>query len=107
MRQCYNCGWEWKQPQTPAFREMCPRCDSFLHCCKNCSLYDPTSPQQCKSSTVELVAEKDRGNFCEEFRFRETESPKVTRPKKPFLAKDEEKLDPREKFRRLFNDSKE
>ncbi|HUU68465.1 MAG TPA: hypothetical protein VM223_17920 [Planctomycetota bacterium] len=72
-------------------------------------LFDLTAPQQCKSSTVELVREKDRGNFCDEFRFRETESNRPPRTKKSPLLKQtgEEKLDPREKFRRLFNDSKE
>lgn len=105
MKQCYNCGWEWKQPQTPAFREMCPRCDSFLHSCKNCSLFDATAPQMCKSSTVESVGEKDRGNFCDEFRLREIESAKpAQKAKKVFSAKQEEKLDPREKWRRLFNE---
>jgi len=109
MKQCYNCGWEWKQPQTPAFREMCPRCDSFLHSCKNCALFELTAPQQCRSSTVELVREKDRGNFCDEFRFRETESNRPPRAKKASLMRmdSEEKLDPREKFRRLFDDSRE
>jgi len=104
MKVCYNCGWEWKQPQVPAFREMCPRCDSFLHCCKNCILYDATAPQQCKSPTVELIAEKDKGNFCEEYRFRDTETARPPKPKKPLETKQEVKMDPREKWRRLFNE---
>ena len=104
MKQCYNCGWEWKQPHVPAYREMCPRCDSFLHCCKNCSLYDETANQKCKSPTVENVREKDRGNFCEEFRFRDLETTKVAKPRAAFASKPEEKIDPREKWRRLFNE---
>ena len=105
MRQCYNCGWEWKQPQTPAFREMCPRCDSFLHCCKNCALFGDSAPSQCKSPTIDLVSQKDRGNFCGEFRFKESEGARVAKPKNAFSSKpDEEKLDPREKFRRLFKE---
>jgi hypothetical protein len=84
---------------------MCPRCDSFLHSCKNCSLFDATAPLQCKSPTVELVGEKDRGNFCDEFRFKETEGTRAPKPKNTFTSKpDEEKLDPREKWRRLFNE---
>jgi len=83
---------------------MCPRCDSFLHCCKNCSLYDETANQKCKSPTVENVREKDRGNFCEEFRFRDLETTKVAKPRAAFASKPEEKIDPREKWRRLFNE---
>ncbi|HUS59588.1 MAG TPA: hypothetical protein VM141_13150 [Planctomycetota bacterium] len=105
MKQCYNCGWEWKQPQVPAFREMCPRCDSFLHCCKNCSLYDESANQKCKSSTVDKIREKDRSNFCEEFKFKEVATAKIEKTRKAFsTGKPEEKLDPREKFRRLFNE---
>jgi len=104
MRQCYQCGWEWKKPHQPAFRELCPRCDSFLHCCKNCSLYDRTVHHQCKSPTVEPIADKEKGNFCDEYRFLETSPPPKPKPSKPFSSKAEEKLDPREKWRRLFKD---
>ena len=105
MRQCYNCGWEWRKPHRPAFREMCPRCDAFLHSCKNCVLYDLTAHQQCKSSTIELNADKERGNFCDEFRFTRAEtapsagSSESAKPKKP-----ETSIDPREKWRQLFKD---
>jgi len=105
MRQCYNCGWEWRKPQTPAFREMCPRCDAFLHCCKNCSLYDETAPHGCKSPTVEPVADKERGNFCGEFRFIQTQTAPSENKSKSFEPTEkEEKLDPREKWRRLFKE---
>jgi len=106
MKQCYHCGWEWKKPHQPAFREMCPRCDSFLHCCSNCMFYDPTAHSQCKSSTTELVSDKEKSNFCDEFRFREKESTADSKPPSNSVKdKPEDKLDPREKWRRLFGES--
>jgi len=104
MKQCYNCGWEWRKPHRPAFREMCPRCDAFLHSCKNCSLYDETAHHQCKSPTVEPVADKEGGNFCEEFRFIENEAAPSRQSPRPAETKQEERLDPREKWRRLFKE---
>lgn len=103
MRQCYNCGWEWRKPHEPAFREMCPRCDAFLHSCKNCVLYEPTANQQCKSPTVELIGDKERGNFCGEFRFTRIETePKVS--KTAHSKKEDDNVDAREKWRRLFKE---
>jgi len=109
MRLCYNCGWEWRKPHEPAFREMCPRCDSFLHCCKNCTLYDETAHHQCRSSTTEFVGDKERGNFCEEFRFRVTEAAKPAESTSSFLRdsrreRSSRSMDAREKWRQLFKD---
>jgi hypothetical protein len=105
MRQCYNCEWEWRKPYEPAFREMCPRCDAFLHTCKNCRLYEPTAHQQCKSPTVEAVGDKERGNFCGEFRFMKTEPPPSSKNSETLDSKKEDDgLNAREKWRRLFKD---
>jgi hypothetical protein len=39
----------------------------------NCVLYDASAPQQCKSPTVELVQDKEKANFCDEFEFADRE----------------------------------
>lgn len=67
--RCYHCGAVWDKARKPGFNERCPSCDAFLRCCLNCRLYDPHASSQCRSSTTELVREKDRPCFCEEFDF--------------------------------------
>ncbi len=114
MRQCYNCDWEWRKPHQPAFREMCPRCEVFLHSCRNCSLYDETARHECKNPTIEFISDKERGNFCEEFRFIVIEPPPSARSMRSAKAAkaaeeaskqtEDDRLDPREKWRRLFKD---
>ena len=109
MRTCYNCGWEWRKPHEPAFREMCPRCDAFLHACKNCAHYDETAHHQCKSSTTEYVGDKERSNFCEEFRYQiqQVEKPVENTDQFPRNGRKEQSnkaVDAREKWRQLFKD---
>ena len=73
MKACHKCGAEWKGEGQPPFHETCANCGAFLHCCLNCRLHDPYAHNQCRSSTTEPVAYRDRDNFCEEFRFFEGE----------------------------------
>jgi len=44
-------------------------------------LYDPASPQQCKSPTVQLVQDKEKSNFCDEFDFAEGKGPQAPDPR--------------------------
>ena len=76
MHVCFSCGTEWQGESKVPFRELCPDCGAFLHCCLNCRLYDRFAHQQCRSDTTEPPRDKDRGNFCEEFIFRSGEPPK-------------------------------
>ena len=48
-------------------QEACPRCDSDLHCCRNCRFRDPGAHNQCRETQAEWVKEKDRSNFCDYF----------------------------------------
>lgn len=68
MRYCYRCGWKWPREEPPGFRDVCPQCQSFLHCCSNCRLWD-ADHGQCTSATTDPVADPSAHNFCEEFRF--------------------------------------
>ncbi len=82
MKLCHKCGEEWiSQHRIPGRTETCSRCGYDLRCCLNCSLYDATAPQQCKSPTVELVQDKEKGNFCDEFDFAEGRGPQKAEPK--------------------------
>ena len=68
MRYCHRCGWRWVRDEPPGFRDVCPQCRAYLHCCLNCALRD-TDHQMCASRTADPIADPSVHNFCEEFRF--------------------------------------
>lgn len=76
VKTCHACGAEWRSAtgQRPAKAETCTTCGADLHCCLNCDHYDPGAANQCRSRTAEPVLQKDRRNFCDEFRFAEDAS---------------------------------
>jgi predicted RNA-binding Zn-ribbon protein involved in translation (DUF1610 family) len=43
----------------------CPNCGKDTHCCRNCRLYAPGRPNECREPQVERVVDKQRANFCE------------------------------------------
>lgn len=68
--RCYSCattlpdGFDW----TGA----CPKCAAQLHCCKQCSHFEPSTRFQCLKPIPARIAYKDQMNTCPLF------SPKVT-----------------------------
>ncbi|UCD58775.1 MAG: hypothetical protein JSV16_06620 [Candidatus Hydrogenedentota bacterium] len=76
MKLCHKCGTAWISEQRfPGRTETCTKCGCDLHCCLNCRFYDPYAPNQCKSPTTELVLDKEKANFCDEFEFAEDRGP--------------------------------
>ncbi len=67
QKTCNACGHAFAAEFSIGFRDVCPQCQAYLHCCLNCRLYDKGAYHQCRSSTVEFVQDKQKGNFCEEF----------------------------------------
>ncbi|MCA9735851.1 MAG: hypothetical protein H6696_04880 [Deferribacteres bacterium] len=65
---CYHCQTEIIVEFKVRREDTCPKCSSYLHCCKNCDLYDISSPQQCREPIAELVQNKESGNFCNYFK---------------------------------------
>jgi len=108
MRICYNCGARLQERERVPFKELCPKCDAFLHCCRNCRLYAPDAPNHCRSSTTEHVPDVERGNYCDEFEFRYTEvEPRPRRSPDDKPADEGPRpggMSAREKFENLFND---
>ena len=110
MRICYSCGAELPERQRVPFKELCPKCDAFLHCCRNCRLYAPTAHNHCLSSTTEHVPDVERGNYCEEFEFRQIETKREKKEKSARSVREPEPkrnvggLSAREKFEQLFKD---
>ena len=68
---CFKCGLEIQLDEKPRSRDTCPRCDSYLHACYNCRLYDIKAPNQCREPTAIPQREKDHGNNCLHFEIRE------------------------------------
>jgi len=68
--RCYNCA----TPLPPGmdFSGNCPKCAVALHCCKQCSYFEPSTRFQCLKPIPERIAYKDKGNECTFFRARVT-----------------------------------
>jgi hypothetical protein len=50
----------------------CPKCNAALHCCKQCSHFEPSTRFQCLKPIPARLPIKDAANTCELF------SPRVT-----------------------------
>ncbi|MCB1111666.1 MAG: hypothetical protein H7A37_03795 [Chlamydiales bacterium] len=68
--KCWHCG----KPLEPfdfgkvPFKEVCPHCDSWLHCCKNCVYYKPGMPNDCQVPGTDPVTDREKFNYCEEYK---------------------------------------
>jgi hypothetical protein len=67
MGACHRCGTAYDDKV--GFRDTCPKCLAYLHCCLNCRLYSPSASNHCLSRTTEPVSDTAAANFCEEFEF--------------------------------------
>ena len=68
--RCYNCS-ATLGPGTD-FQGNCPRCGTALHCCKQCSSFEPSTRFQCLKPIPVRIASKDQANQCELFKPRVT-----------------------------------
>lgn len=69
MTYCWNCSRDLTgKVDKIGFRELCPFCDAYLHCCKNCVNYAPGLPNDCKVPDTDPISDRSVGNFCEEFK---------------------------------------
>ena len=68
--RCYNCA----TPLPPGmdFSGTCPKCHVELHCCKQCSYFEPSTRFQCLKPIPVRLAYKDKQNECTFFRARVT-----------------------------------
>jgi hypothetical protein len=70
---CHRCQGEVTVKDLVGRRDTCPWCEADLHSCLNCTFYDTHYADACREPNAEPVVEKDRGNFCEFFRVRESQ----------------------------------
>lgn len=68
--KCWKCSTELPDPPNGklSFRETCDRCQSWLHCCKNCQFYKPGRANDCLIPGTEYIADREAANYCEEFK---------------------------------------
>ncbi len=72
MKLCYSCKKQVSVIDKPGRSETCQWCDADLRCCLNCQFYDPRAYNQCRETQAERVLDKNRGNYCEYFSFKDS-----------------------------------
>ena len=65
--KCFNCGTEVELDRKVFRQDVCPNCDSYLHCCLNCRFYDKLAAHECKESQARWARDKEAANFCDYF----------------------------------------
>ena len=60
--RCYNCSTAL--PPSVDFNGACPKCNAALHCCKQCSHFEPSMRFQCLKPVPARIALKDKANHC-------------------------------------------
>jgi len=68
--RCFNCATTL--PPGTEFVGNCPKCNAELHCCKQCSHFEPSTRFQCLKPIPVRIAVKDKANECALF------TPRVT-----------------------------
>ena len=70
MKHCHSCGAEVVALTRIGRRDLCD-CGADLHCCRNCKHHDVFAQNQCHEPGTEPVRDREAGNFCDFFDFRE------------------------------------
>jgi len=68
--RCFNCSTAL--PPDNDFKGACPKCNADLHCCKQCTHFEPSTRFQCLKPIPLRIALKDKHNECALF------APRVT-----------------------------
>ena len=64
---CWHCGEIINDPEPIGRSLRCTHCGKDLRSCKNCRFFLPGSRGDCKESSAEPEADKERANFCDWF----------------------------------------
>jgi hypothetical protein len=68
--RCFNCSTTL--PADMDFSGACPKCGADLHCCKQCTHFEPSTRFQCLKPIPVRIAIKDKANACTLFAARVT-----------------------------------
>jgi len=74
--RCYSCSTTL--PPGTMFSGPCPKCSTALHCCKQCSHFEPSTRFQCTRPVPVRIPIKDQQNECPLFSPRVTVAREVT-----------------------------
>lgn len=100
MPRCHHCGAQLEMRGKPSRDDNCPECHHDLRVCRNCRHFDAGAWHQCRENQADEVRDKDRGNFCDWFAFRE-DGPSSPAPGTGGASAGDKA---REAFRNLFGD---
>ena len=67
---CYRCDAPLDVETVRKFKSVCDSCDAWVHCCRNCTLYDEFAHNNCSSPSTDWVGGAEKANYCAEFEFR-------------------------------------
>lgn len=79
--RCYNCATAL--PPGTDYKSNCPKCKVALHCCKQCSHFEPSTRFQCLKPIPARIPSKDQMNECEMFSAKVTVSRDGSMPQPP------------------------
>lgn len=92
MKYCHKCNTPREEISQPGAKAECPNCSEDLHVCLNCRFYDEHKPNYCRIDNVDIVINKEKANFCEEFQFADKPLPSKGPDKKGKTKEQWEKL---------------
>lgn len=93
-KTCYHCGFLFSDDYKPGFRDECPKCIRDVHVCKNCVYHDTSLSNECRETQADRVVDKEKGNFCEYFNYKDSLNKNGNISKKNNI----------DAFNKLFND---
>ena len=76
--RCYSCATTL--PPGTVFNGPCPKCSAQLHCCKQCSYFEPSTRFQCLKPVPVRIVVKDQANECTLFKPRFTVAREAVHP---------------------------
>lgn len=69
---CWKCKNELNIDSAISRSDVCPSCKADIHSCKNCKYYDIGSHYDCHESIEDSVNDKEKANFCDYFKIKDT-----------------------------------
>ena len=103
--RCFVCGHTEEDHGAIGYQSGCSKCQSPLHCCRNCAHFNTGARWQCSKPIEQPVGDKTKANQCDQYRARlvldhtgrRSRQSSPTRGPSSSMSRD-----PREAFNNLF-----